>query len=72
MSVFVRLICCHIMLTANSKARESVDLSLTCHPYPSFTAFAFRSSEVEHLLLDLDPYGDTDSLGVSSFSYENC
>ena len=28
------------------------------------TTFAFRSSEVRHLLLDLDPYGGTDPLGM--------
>ena len=27
-------------------------------------AFAFRSSEVRRLLLDLDPYGGTDPLGM--------
>ena len=26
--------------------------------------FAFRSIEVRHLLLDLDPYGGTDPLGM--------
>ena len=44
--------------------RESVDLPLTCHPSPSLTSFAFRSSEVRRLLLDLDPYGGSDSLGM--------
>ena len=44
--------------------REAVDLPLTCHPSPSLTNFAFRSSEVRHLLLDLDPYGGTDPLGM--------
>ena len=44
--------------------REAVDLPLTCHPSPSLTTFEFRSSEVRHLLLDLDPYGGTDSLGM--------
>ena len=43
---------------------EAVDLPLTCHPSPSLTTFAFRSSEVGRLLLDLDPYGGTDSLGM--------
>ena len=43
---------------------EAVDLSLTCHPFPSLTTFAFRSSEVRRLLLDLDPYGGTDPLGM--------
>ena len=40
-----------------NQSRESVDLPLTCHPSLSLTAFAFRSSEVGRLLLDLDPYG---------------
>ena len=42
--------------------REAVDQPLTSHPSPSFTTFAFRSSEVRRLLLDLDPYGGTDPL----------
>ena len=37
--------------------REAVDLMLTCHPSPSLTTFAFRSSEVRRLLLDSDPNG---------------
>ena len=32
------------------QSRESVDLLLTCHPSPSLTSFAFRSSEVRRLL----------------------
>ena len=39
----------------SKQSREAVDLSHTCHPSPSFTTFVFRSSEVRHLLLDLDP-----------------
>ena len=39
------------------QSRQSVDLPLTCHPSPSPTSFAIRSSEVRRLLLDLDPYG---------------
>ena len=46
------------------QSREAVNLPLTCHPSPSLTTFAFRSSEVRHLLLDLDPYGGTDPLGM--------
>ena len=46
------------------QSREAVDLPLTCHPSPSLTAFAFSSREVRHLLLDLDPYGGTDSLSM--------
>ena len=41
-----------------------VYLPLICHPSPSLTTFAFRSSEVRRLLLDLDPYGGTDPLGM--------
>ena len=44
--------------------RESVDLPLTCHPSPRLTSFAFRSSEVRRILLDLDPYGGSDPLGM--------
>ena len=51
----------------NSKqSMESVDLPLTCHPSPSLITFAFRSSEVNCPLLDLDPYGGTDPLGMFS------
>ena len=46
------------------QSREAVDLPLTCHPSPSLTTLAFRSSEVRCLLLDLDPYGGTDPLGM--------
>ena len=46
------------------QSRESVDLPLTCHLSLSLTSFAFRSSEVSHLLLDLDPYGGSDPLGM--------
>ena len=45
-------------------SRESVDLLVTCHLSPSFITFAFRSCEVKRLLLDLDPYGGIDSLGM--------
>ena len=46
------------------QSNESVDLPLTCHPSLSLTSFAFRSSEVRYLLLDLDPYGGSDPLGM--------
>ena len=48
----------------SKQSRETVDLPLTCHPSPSLTTFAFRSSEVIRLLLDLDPYGGSDPLGM--------
>ena len=47
----------------SKQSRESVDLPLTCHPSPSLVTFAFRSSEVRRLLLDLDSCGGTDPLG---------
>ena len=40
----------------SKQSRESVELPLTCHPSPGLTSFAFWSSEVRLLLLDLDPY----------------
>ena len=48
----------------NKQSREAVDLPLTCHPSPSLTTSAFRSSEVRRLLWDLEPYGGTDPLGM--------
>ena len=39
------------------QSSESVDLPLTCHPSPRLISFAFRSSEVTRILLDMDLYG---------------
>ena len=58
------------MLSVHFDGRQSSDpvyLPSTCHSSPSLTTFAFRSREVKRLLLDLDSYGGTDPLGVSSF-----
>ena len=46
------------------QSRESVDLTLICPPFPSLVTFAFRSSEVRPRLLDFDPCGGTDPLGM--------
>ena len=51
----------------SKQSREAVDLPITCYPSPSLATFVFRSREVRRLLLDLDPYGGTDPLGVSFF-----
>ena len=48
----------------SKQSREAVDLPLTYHPSLSLTTFAFRSSDMRRLLLDLDPYGGTDPLGM--------
>ena len=49
----------------SKQSREAVDLPFNCHPSPySLTTFAFRSSEVRRLLLDLDSSGGTDPLGM--------
>ena len=48
----------------NKQSRETLDQLLTCRPSPSLSTFAFRLSEVRRLLLDLDPYGGTDPLGI--------
>ena len=53
------------------QSRESVDLLVTCHPSSSLITFAFRSSEINHLLLYLDPYGGTDPQYISSLFEEN-
>ena len=53
-------------LFEGKQSRESVDLPLTCHLSTRLTSFAFRSSEVRLLLLDLDPYGGSDLLGIFS------
>ena len=51
-------------MTASSPGSLLICRSLVIHPSPSLTTFAFRSSEVRRLLLDLDPYGGTDQLGM--------
>ena len=68
-SRLVKLICSQIMSTASSPIKD-VDLPLTCHPSPGHTTFAFRSSEVRRLLLDLDPYRGTDPLGMFTLFFK--
>ena len=46
----------------SKQSREAVYLPLTCHPSPSLTTFAVKSSGVRRLLLDLHPYGGTHPL----------
>ena len=46
------------------QSRDPIDLPSTCHSSPSLTTFSFRSREVRWILLDLDSYGGTDSLGM--------
>ena len=46
------------------QSRKSVDLPLTGHLFPRLTTFAFRSSEVRRLLLDLYDYGETYQFGM--------
>ena len=48
----------------SKQSREPVDQPLTCHPFPRLTTCAFRSSEVRRFLIDLDPYGSPDRLGI--------
>ena len=48
----------------SKQSREAVVLSLTCHQSPSLTTFTFWSREVRRLLLDLDPYGGIDPVGM--------
>ena len=46
------------------QSMDSVDLPLICHPPQRLTTFAIKSSEVRRLVLDLNPYGGTDQLGM--------
>ena len=48
----------------SKKSREAVDLPPTCSPSLSLTTFAFRSNKVRLLLLDVDPNGGNDPLGM--------
>ena len=48
----------------SKQSRESVYLLVTCHPSPSLITFAFWSNTVKRPMLDLDPYGGTDPLGM--------
>ena len=48
----------------DSRQSREYPLLVTCHSSPSLITFAFRSSEVKRLRLDLDPYGGTDPLGM--------
>ena len=53
------------------QSRDPVDLPYTCHPSPSLTTFAFRSREVNRLLLDQDSYGGTDPFGMFPLFFED-
>ena len=64
MSRLVRLFCCQSDHFDSKQSREAVDLPFTCHPSPSLTTFAFRLGEIRRLLLNLDPYGGSDPLGM--------
>ena len=47
----------------SKRSREDLTLPLVCQIRPSFCSNAFRSREVESLLLDLDSYGGCDPQG---------
>ena len=51
----------------SKQSREAVDLPLTCHPSPSLTTFAFRSSEVKASLVRLGPLWWHRPIGYVSF-----
>ena len=46
------------------QSNESIILPPTCFPEVKLSSFAFRSREVEHLLLDLDNHGGMDPDGI--------
>ena len=47
----------------SKQSQEDVDLPLACSSQPVLCSVAFRSSEVESLLCDLDSFGGSDPLG---------
>ena len=51
------------------QSRDSVALPLSCHPEPKFCSFAFKSREVERILLYLDV---RDGVGPLFFSFVLC
>ena len=55
----------------SKQSREAVDLPLTYHPSPRLTAPLPSSREDRCLLLDFDPYGGTDPLGMFPFFLKN-
>ena len=63
------LLCCQISLTASSPGRLLICRSLAIR-FLVLLTFGFWSSEVRRLLLDLNPYGGTDPLGM--FPLRNC
>ena len=62
MSRLLRLICCQII--ASSPGSLLICRSLALGLLVLSPSFAFRSSEVRRLLLDFEPCGGTDTLGM--------
>jgi len=54
----------------SKQAKDGITLPLTCHPSSTFSTFAFRSSEVKKLLLELDSYGGNDPAGMFPLFYK--
>ena len=67
--VLLSCCCCLVLLFsihfADKQSWDQIVLPSTCDPESRLFLFAFRSSEVLNLLLDLDPYGGCDPLGFS-------
>ena len=48
---------------------EVLTLPQSCHPEAKLTTIAFRSREIERLMLDLDPYGGSGPDGIFPLSF---
>ena len=48
----------------SKQSNEKLSIPLSCFPESKLNCFAFRSSEVKKLLLDLDSYGSVDPNGI--------
>ena len=48
----------------SKQSNEKLEIPLSCFPEPKLNSFAFRSSEIKNILLDLDSFGAVDPNGI--------
>ena len=51
----------------NKQSDQELNFPSTCFPKAKFTYFAFKSSEIEYYLKDLNPYGGLDLHNIFTF-----
>ena len=55
---------CLLILFDSKQSNEKLDMPQSCFPEPKLTKLAFRSKEIEKLLLELDSYGGAGPDGI--------